>query len=142
MAEKISLTGKTNLSMPENAKIFETDIVILWLDENGILCVITKKNVSITKSSLVNLFEIIGKLSGGNKICMVDDMSFATWVGKEERDYIAEQALIFFKAVALIANSPLSKMIANIFLYIKKLPYPTKLFTDENEAKKWLTQYL
>ncbi|MGQ0829315.1 MAG: DUF7793 family protein [Bacteroidota bacterium] len=46
------------------------------------------------------------------------------------------------KALALLTRSPLSRMIANIYLTLKKPAYPTKVFSDETEARKWLKQYL
>jgi hypothetical protein len=42
----------------------------------------------------------------------------------------------------MISNSQLGKMLANMFFNMKKQPYPTKMFTDETEAKEWLKQYL
>ena len=39
-------------------------------------------------------------------------------------------------------NSKISTHFANIFLKFSKSKVPTKLFTAENEAKKWLKEQL
>jgi hypothetical protein len=46
------------------------------------------------------------------------------------------------KALALLTNSSLSKMIAEIFMLVKKPPYPTRMFTSEAEALIWIRSYL
>ncbi|MBI3510628.1 MAG: hypothetical protein HY064_08185 [Bacteroidetes bacterium] len=43
---------------------------------------------------------------------------------------------------SIITNSPVSSMLANLYLGLKKPPFPAKLFTDENKARQWLRQYL
>ncbi|MGZ3883914.1 MAG: DUF7793 family protein, partial [Bacteroidia bacterium] len=61
---------------------------------------------------------------------------------KHQRDFIAEQLSSVTKAMAIITSSPLSRMIANLFFGLKPPPYPVKMFTNENEAKAWILQYL
>ena len=46
------------------------------------------------------------------------------------------------KAVALIIGSGISKIMGNIFMKFNKPLYPTKIFTNEEQAKKWLKQFL
>ena len=63
-------------------------------------------------------------------------------ITKEAREYLAEEGTRLVKAGAIIIGSPLNKMLGNIFLTINNPKVPTKLFTDEKEAKEWLRQYL
>jgi len=48
----------------------------------------------------------------------------------------------YIKAIAMVSDSALGKMLANLFFTLKKQPYPTKMFTNEQDAKEWLMQYL
>lgn len=50
-----------------------------------------------------------------------------------------EHAKTFSKA-ALVVTSPLSKLIGNFFLGLNKPIKPTRLFTNKEEALKWLRE--
>lgn len=43
-------------------------------------------------------------------------------------------------AAAVLIDSPLGSMIGNFFISISRPLRPTKIFTDEVEAKKWLNK--
>ena len=58
---------------------------------------------------------------------------------RESRNYASgKEVSKITEAMALLIKSPVSKVLGNIFLGINKPPYPTKLFTDKEEAIKWL----
>jgi len=61
-------------------------------------------------------------------------------LSKEVRDYVAENAE--YEVLALLIESPLSKIAANLFLKFNKPQYPTRIFTDEEKAMEWLKSYL
>ena len=44
------------------------------------------------------------------------------------------------KAIALVIKSRSSKLIGNIYLSINKPTVPTRLFTNEESAEKWLKE--
>lgn len=62
---------------------------------------------------------------------------------KAARDYMASkdgcQGVI---AAAVLIDSPIGSMIGNFFIRVSKPFVPTQIFTDEAEAKKWLSQYV
>jgi hypothetical protein len=41
-------------------------------------------------------------------------------------------------ATALFVDAPVSQLLANFFLRVNKPTIPTKMFTSETEALKWL----
>lgn len=62
---------------------------------------------------------------------------------KEARDFLAlESSCEGIIAAAVLINSPIGSMIGNFFISINKPFVTTKIFTDETEAKKWLTQFV
>lgn len=62
--------------------------------------------------------------------------------GKANRDYWAtKDACPYSKAEAFIINSIAMRMIANFYLKINKPERPTKMFTREEEAIKWLKTF-
>lgn len=57
----------------------------------------------------------------------------------EARAYLAgPEATKVSAAVALLVASPLSRAIGNFYLGFNRPEVPTRLFTDEIEAERWL----
>ncbi|MES2590779.1 MAG: hypothetical protein V4608_02755 [Bacteroidota bacterium] len=64
-------------------------------------------------------------------------------ISKPARDFLAtEKGCEGITAAAVLIDSPLGSMIGNFFISISRPLRPTKIFTDEADAKKWLTQYV
>ncbi|MES2140928.1 MAG: hypothetical protein V4511_14570 [Bacteroidota bacterium] len=62
---------------------------------------------------------------------------------KAARDFFAsEKGCEGIIAAAVIINSPVGSMIGNFYLRLSRPLRPSKLFTDESEAKKWLAQFV
>lgn len=138
VVEKIIL----KMHVPINARTFETDMSVMWFDEDGILCSMYKKNAVLTKGALEKSFQLIATHSGGKKICWLGEVTNISTPDKETRDFAAAQTPVFVKALAILSYSPFANFIANIYLNLKKSPYPRKLFSNEIQAKNWLKQYL
>jgi hypothetical protein len=73
---------------------------------------------------------------------MLVDVTYTAESSKEIRDYAAHEFPNFVKAIAMVSGSVFGKMLANLFFTLKAQPYPTKMFTNEQDAKEWLKQYL
>lgn len=62
---------------------------------------------------------------------------------KSARDFLAsEKGCTGVIAAAVLIDSPISSMIGNFFIRVSKPLRPTKIFTNEEEAKKWLSQFV
>jgi hypothetical protein len=57
---------------------------------------------------------------------------------KETRNFTATQLQNVYKAMAILSATPVGNTIGKIFLKLDEQPYPTGMFSDEREAKKWL----
>lgn len=57
----------------------------------------------------------------------------AYYAGTEPKKYIT--------AVAILTKSSVGKAVANFFLSLTKPSLPTRMFTDFDEARKWLLQF-
>lgn len=125
-----------------NAKITETPIFTMWLDELGILCFLSKKHPPQTLEDSKMLFAEIKKISQGPKRCMLMDLTNFQLPTKESREYGAVEIPMLATAIAFLSRTALGAWAANIFFTLKQQPYPTKMFTDEQEARKWLKKYL
>ncbi|HXA01939.1 MAG TPA: STAS/SEC14 domain-containing protein [Cytophagaceae bacterium] len=130
------------MKIPENANVIDWPTSILWFDEDGILCAISKKVPEQTLEEAKESMLDFERLTGGKKVCMLIDITNSSPTSKEMRDYSAAELPKITKALAMISTSALGKMIANLFFGLKPPPYPTKMFSNEKDAKEWLKQYL
>jgi hypothetical protein len=62
-------------------------------------------------------------------------------VDKEARSYFSKEGSEGIIAGVLLVNSIYTEFFGNFFLKISKPENPSKLFTDKQEALKWLEQY-
>lgn len=64
------------------------------------------------------------------------------FVSKEARDFLAsEKGCEKVSASAILINSAVESMLGNFFMRINRPLVPTRLFTDENAAIKWLSTF-
>lgn len=124
---------------PANAEIKDLANAIMWLDsENGIVCAISKKGPQRTPESLQDTLNQFKQLVGDQKIYLLLDITEISEITREGRDFIAAEFPKYLHAMAIVSESAFGTMVANIFFAIKSQPYPTKMFTDEEQAKAWL----
>jgi hypothetical protein len=127
---------------PLNVKVYDWSSSTFWFDEDGILCSISKKTAPQTMEQVIKEIDEFKRIIGDKKVCMLADVTNSSESTREVRNYAAIELPKIIKAIAMISNSALGKMLANLFLSIKSQPYPTKMFNDEAEARQWLKQFL
>jgi hypothetical protein len=130
------------IQIPANAIVYDTPTSIFWIDETGIIYAIIKDIKTQTLEDAKENIADFKKVIGERKVCLLIDVTNSAESSKEIRDYIAIEFPKFVKAIAMLSQSAFGKMLANLFFTIKTQPYPTKMFTDEKEAKEWLKQHL
>lgn len=130
------------LTTPPGAKTIDLTTSTLWFDENGILCSISKKTSPQTLELARQTLKDLRQHIGNDKVCMLIDATHTSETSREVRDFFAEELPKIAKAIALMSQSALGKMLANLFFILKAQPYPVKMFDDEQEAVRWLKQYL
>ncbi|MFL5764062.1 MAG: STAS/SEC14 domain-containing protein [Bacteroidia bacterium] len=130
------------MEIPQNASVIDTPSSVYWYDDNGILCSISKKAPPLTLEESKAVLDDFKRNLRTEKVCMLIDVTHTSESTREVRDYAAEEFPKFVKAIAMLSDSALGKMLANLFFRLKTQPYPVKMFTDEKDAKEWLKQFL
>jgi hypothetical protein len=131
-------------SSPEN--IIATDVIVpyyLYLREDGIMyCRISpEKEESVALVKI--MVEKMGAMVNYRQVPLLARHEDFALPGKDNRDYWAKKGSCpYSKADAFMVNSTAMKLIANFYLRINKPERPTKMFTDEKEAIKWLKTFL
>lgn len=115
----------------------------LEFKSNGILYAYVSGSEAETLDSLKEIVEIANDLIGHKKVPMFfkhDDFALPSseirkyWAKKDSNPYaIAE---------TYIVQSIAFKILADFYMRFNKPERPTKLFTSEKEAEKWLLQFV
>ncbi len=113
------------------------------LDSSGIAKCYVHKDYFLELEDARENVEVVKKLGNGKLIPVLVDIREAKGGSKECRAYFAsEEAAKIQSACALLVASPLSRLIGNFFIGLNKTKFPTKLFSDEDEAMDWLKKFL
>jgi hypothetical protein len=84
-----------------------------------------------------------GDAWNGTELCAnLIDLRNMTFVDFKTREFAADQYRPHVAGQAILIESNISKYFANLFLKFTRPKLPTKLFTKEDEALKWLNNQL
>ena len=79
----------------------------------------------------------------GTKLCAnLIDLRDMIFVDSKTRAYAAAQYRSHVAGQAIIIESKISRYFANLFLKFSNPKVPTKLFTNESDAEKWLKEQI
>ena len=123
--------------------MIETRTAKVWLGDDGIIRLVSlgvsSEGVTIAREN----WEAINQVSQGKIRPVFADIRNVKTVGAEERRFYARvETKDLFSAVAMLVDSPLSRVIGSFFLGLNRLPIPIRLFTSEEHALEWLRGFL
>jgi SpoIIAA-like len=79
-------------------------------------------------------------LTSGKRLPVLVDIRKMKSVTREAR-VVFGNAADAFSALALLADSPRTQLIANFFIGLSRPKVPTQMFTDEEKALTWLRRH-
>ncbi len=130
------------MNAPGNIEeLIKGEIADYWLDPTGILYSYSK-NPKRTVENITNNIALVKKITGNKKVPLLIYLSNSPVPDKETRKFSTAQLPNVYKAMAMVSKPGLAKFIMNILFSLKTPPIPMKSFSDENEAREWLKQYL
>ncbi len=121
------------------AKEAVLETVIMSYGDDGIL------RIKINESAVIGLpqarlqFETIRRLCGEGKILVLIDATSSHTVTKEAQEFAAQNVSNRL-ATAVINPNPFSKISLNLFLRIFRPATPFRMFSNEENACKWLLE--
>ena len=77
------------------------------------------------------------KTLGRGKVLSLVDLREVDSIDRPAREYFMDQNSSY-RAVAMVASSPSTRMLANFFLGLKRGSIPVRMFTSESDAITWL----
>lgn len=110
--------------------------------ENGIVLQIFKMSYLDLKTTQI-LTEDRVKSFGEKSYPLLSNIRSVKHSSRKARAFFAsEKGCENIVAAALLVDSTFGSMISNFFVKVTNPIIPTKAFSNEIEAKKWLTQYV
>ena|SRR5438045_3275504 len=129
------------MNIPNNIPLIKGEIADYWLSDDGILYSYSKSPVRTVKNITENI-QLVKQITGNKKVPLLIYLSNSPVPDKETRKFSTEQLPNVYTAMAMVSKPGLSKFIMNLLFSLKKPPIAMKSFTDDQEAKEWLKQYL
>jgi hypothetical protein len=98
---------------------------------------------SLEVSDAEAMHEYFGKISNGNKYCILVDALSDFTSTPEVRAKIATAEYASRRiATAFVTKSMANRLVGNFFIQFNKPATPTKLFSDEESALVWLNEHI
>jgi hypothetical protein len=112
--------------------------------ENDILFIRAKQDADFTLEAAIEGVEVRKKIQKGIRYPVLLDTRFMFQVAKEANEYGASKKVSeLSSAMAILTgNSMAARIIVNFFIKFNKPFIPTKLFKKEENAIKWLKNYI
>ncbi len=126
--------------LPENLEIIEGDIASYWI-EDGILFSLSKPVLRTVNNISENII-LVKKITKNNKMPLLIYLTNSPVPDKATRSFSKEQLPNVYKAMAMVSKPGLAQFIMKILFQLQQPPIPMKSFSNDVEAKKWLSQYI
>jgi hypothetical protein len=128
------------ITPPTDRTVFEGEIADYWMD-NGIL-VSLSKSPKRTVQNITGNIALVRSITNDKKVPLLIYLSNSPVPDKETRKFASEQLPKVYTAMAMVSKPGLASLIMNVLFRLKAPPIPMKNFTNDNEAKEWLKQFL
>lgn len=113
----------------------------MWLRPDGIVAMVFAPRVATDLAAARAAIEAMIQLTGGRQSPLLVDMHDA---GPQDRSARSEGVRRgdVVSAVALIIDTPLSRILGTFFLTVNRPPFPVRMFDDEESAVAWLRAFV
>ncbi len=114
-----------------------------WIEQDGICRTKTKPKAEIEfEQAKENSIVVTGFYTNKKFPLLIDARNVKQISGEARKHFSTNGRETVINAMAIIVKSPLSRVVGNFFMGLNKPPMPARLFEREDEAVKWLKQYL
>jgi len=126
--------------MTEATHVSTSSFVWEYPGSDGVAKIRWAPGVVITEDLARTSLADLGVLTAGKKVPVLADIRKLKSMTREARKHYST-AISLVSAIALLASSPATQVIANFFLGLNRPNVPTQMFTDEEKAVAWLRRH-
>ena len=115
---------------------------LTYSTEDKILTIrfLPRKNIDVEAAK--SIVSAASELSGDERHANLADSRDLMFMSNDARKYFGQQNKKTVMAIALLIQSKIQESFGNLYLRFSSPSIPTKMFTNENEAKQWLKTIL
>jgi hypothetical protein len=118
----------------------ESPYVPWSLSADGVATVTWRPGAIITEDLARTTLVELAALTSGKRVPVLADIRKLKSMTRDARKHYGTSTETV-SAIALLAASPATQVIANFFLGLNRPNVPTQMFTDEEKALTWLRRY-
>lgn len=119
----------------------ENEFASFWI-KKGILFFVYKDDVDIHLSAAVQIVSDRLKLQKGKTYPVLCNTRGVKAIDMDARRYFAKEGSVFIKAIALVSDTPLSRILSETYIRGNSPPVPTGIFNKDAEALIFLSKYV
>jgi hypothetical protein len=136
-------SDKIAINQSTSGQVIETRTAKVHLREDGIIQSDTFPNAEISLGDAIDNTSAGKQISEGIKRPVLVNLGQVKSLSREARIYFgSDEVEKTSSAIALVVSSPIGRVIGNFMMGLNRTPYPTRLFTSEDEAVQWLKGFL
>jgi len=125
----------------QNIERIEGEIADYYYSPDGILYSYSK-SIRRTVQNISENIAFVKQITGGKKVPLLIYLTNSPMPDKETRKFSAEQLPNAYTAMAMVSKGGLAQFIMNLLFKFKQPPIPMKSFSNDEEAKEWLKQFV
>jgi len=111
------------------------------LTDGGVVVVRFKDGCTLRGDNMLAVTDAVIELCGGVKRRMLIDARGMRSADRDARQAPARPDLrVVVDRTAIVVGNPVTRVIASFFQRVVAADYPSRIFTDEQEAWAWLTE--
>ncbi|HUZ59469.1 MAG TPA: hypothetical protein VMU83_11875 [Hanamia sp.] len=129
------------MTPPANIQLIKGEIADYWYAPDGILYSYSKNPTRTIKNITENI-ALVKRITDNKIVPLLIYLSNSHVPDKATRIFAAEQLPKVYSAMVMVSKPGLSKFIMNIFFRLKPPAIPMKSFTDDQQAKEWIKQFV
>ena len=117
------------------------EIADYHLSNEGILYSYSK-NTKRTVQNITDNIALVKQITSGKKVPLLIYLCNSPVPDKETRKFSAEQIPNVYIAMAMVSKPGLAQMVMKMVFALKPPAIPMKIFSNDQDALKWLKQYI
>lgn len=129
------------MKLPENTELIKGEIADYWYSPEGILYSYSKNPKRTVKNISENI-ALVKQITGNKTVPLLIYLCNSPVPDKETRKFSTEQLPTVYKAMAMVSQPGLAQLIMRLLFKLKPSPIPIKSFTNDEEAREWLKQFI
>jgi hypothetical protein len=116
-----------------------TRICSFVLDERGFVQALLDKGAELELEDAREAIAATWRVAGERRRPVLVDMTGLAGQSRAAREYFtSDEAVARYSAVAILVESPVSRVIGTFFMRLSQHKVPTRLFSDRSEAERFL----